>query len=414
MSSSILHIAPYAVTPPRYGTAMRTYCLCREASHAYDVKLFAQKVQKQDINIRFQPKLSHTAPNFVEYASCHPLTLAAYILFCLKLNAPYTGQSSILNLTAPPWLRQELEKACLVNVEFPWQFPWVYQQVGGKKPIVLTAHNVELELFSPERLNLPRSLAKRFMNYIEHQERFAVQHADCIFAMSEENITNLCDLYDISAEKCVVIPNGVDCEMFTPIDPVVRSQRKHALNLVDKQVITFSGAAHPPNIEAVQQILAWADNHPDPQLHYLIIGGVGRSFAHSQRSNVTFTGFVEDTRPYFEATDIAINPMISGSGTNLKQVEYMAMGLPSVTTPKGARGISLQDGTHAFITPLDEFPERLKWLIAHPEVGQMMGVKARNFVTETFDWSIIGKKMVEVYQSLEVSHSQPSRLVSTV
>ena len=31
--------------------------------------------------------------------------------------------------------------------------------------------------------------------------------------------------------------------------------------------------------------------------------------------------------------DIGINPLISGSGTNLKMLEYLSSGLPTVTTP---------------------------------------------------------------------------------
>ena len=34
-----------------------------------------------------------------------------------------------------------------------------------------------------------------------------------------------------------------------------------------------------------------------------------------------------------------INPMISGSGTNIKMFDFMAAGLPIITTDIGARGI---------------------------------------------------------------------------
>ena len=41
--------------------------------------------------------------------------------------------------------------------------------------------------------------------------------------------------------------------------------------------------------------------------------------------------------------DLAINPVTTGSGTNLKMLDYMAAGVPVLSTPHGARGLGLLD-----------------------------------------------------------------------
>ncbi len=46
------------------------------------------------------------------------------------------------------------------------------------------------------------------------------------------------------------------------------------------------------------------------------------------------------------AASVAVNPMVSGSGTNLKIVEYLAAGVPVVSTPFGMRGLDLRPDEH--------------------------------------------------------------------
>ena len=94
-------------------------------------------------------------------------------------------------------------------------------------------------------------------------------------------------------------------------------------------------------------------------------------------------------RPYFEASDIAINPMLSGSGTNLKQLEYMAMGIPVVSTPVGARGIGFKTEVEGFIEDIVSFPAKVKLLISNPSLRARVGTNARIFVKNFFDWAAI-------------------------
>ena len=57
--------------------------------------------------------------------------------------------------------------------------------------------------------------------------------------------------------------------------------------------------------------------------------------------NVVLAGVVTNVakRTLLQSADLALNPMRTGSGTNLKIVEYFAAGIPVVSTPFGARGL---------------------------------------------------------------------------
>lgn len=398
---TLLTLSPYSVVPPQYGGAVRIYNLCRELSQHYRVMHFAQQVQKEQVKASLAPMVQSVTPTYTEYSSRDPLSILLYGIACTKLKCPPILQSEVLNLRAPSWLREQVQQAAVVNVEHPWQFAWVHRQVGGQTPIVITAHNVEAELCSADQFNAPPAIAQALMQEVEKREGFAVRHATRVFTMSDEDTKLFVDRYGIDPDRCVVIPNGVDCQAFTPATPEQRSQRKQELGFADKCLVAFAGSTHLPNREAVQQIIDWATHWTDSRVHFLIIGSIGRAFTHVQLPNVTFTGLVDSTQPYFQAADIAINPMLSGSGTNLKQVEYMAMGLPSIATPIGARGIPLEDGKHGYISPLDEFPARLQWLTQQPDLPDTIGQNARIFAEQNFDWSVIATNLLKVYQSLE-------------
>ena len=107
----------------------------------------------------------------------------------------------------------------------------------------------------------------------------------------------------------------------------------------------FIGSAYPPNIEAVGMIfqqLAPAN----PEVTFVLVGGVSeRAIVEGVSphipSNVRLLGIVSDAErnEAYSAADIAINPMFTGSGTNIKMLDFLAAGLPTITTPIGARGI---------------------------------------------------------------------------
>jgi glycosyltransferase involved in cell wall biosynthesis len=67
----------------------------------------------------------------------------------------------------------------------------------------------------------------------------------------------------------------------------------------------------------------------------------------------TATGRIDRVEPYFAAADAALNPMSSGAGTNVKMCEFIAMRLPIVSTPFGARGLAFEDGKSGFLFEKD-------------------------------------------------------------
>ncbi|MEJ7811822.1 MAG: glycosyltransferase [Gemmatimonadaceae bacterium] len=405
---TLLYLSPYSVVPPQYGGPARIYNLCRELSREYRVMHFAQQVHRRNARVSVAPVIQHVTPTYTEYSSRNPLSMVLQRAGS-RLRWPVVWQSAVLGLSSPRWLREQVERASVITVEHPWQFRWVHEKVGGTKPVVLTAQNVESVLWATGGIRAPSRVAHLLARTVERVERFAVRHATRVFTMSPEDTSELVRRYGVAPERCVVIPNGVACDTLVPATAARRQERKRELGLSGKRVIVFIGSTHGPNRGAVQQIIEWAEGWPDERDHFLIVGGVGRLFPNVRHPRLTITGLVDDSRSFLEAADVAINPIQSGSGTSIKQAEYMALGLPSVATPTGARGITMVDGEHGFVRELGEFPPLLRWLGDHPEVCDRVGAAARAFARLELDWPMIAERAGAVYREIEAaSHLQDS------
>lgn len=61
----------------------------------------------------------------------------------------------------------------------------------------------------------------------------------------------------------------------------------------------------------------------------------------ARRAGVSLPGFVDDPAPILETFTLLLAPIRSGSGTKLKIIESLAMGIPVVTTELGSEGIPI-------------------------------------------------------------------------
>jgi glycosyltransferase involved in cell wall biosynthesis len=68
-----------------------------------------------------------------------------------------------------------------------------------------------------------------------------------------------------------------------------------------------------------------------------------------QSNEIEVTGYVPDISGYFDNARVFVAPLRYGAGLKGKVLQAMSYGLPVVTTPVGAEGISLTDGEDVLI-----------------------------------------------------------------
>lgn len=95
---------------------------------------------------------------------------------------------------------------------------------------------------------------------------------------------------------------------------------------------------------------------------------------------------------------VGVCPVRVGAGIQNKMLEYMACGLPSVTTPLGAEGLDGEDGGHYRVAPTDEaFAQAVLGLLSDERGRGDMGHAARQFVAERYGWRRCLDPMAEAY-----------------
>lgn len=287
-------------------------------------------------------------------------------------------------------IKEEISKSDIVIFCHPYMYPALKPFIE-KKTVIYEALNVEYAL---KKSILKDGLLKNIMLHrLKKCSQNLLTRSDLCFAMSEEDKLQFSQVYDVTISKFRIAPNGVDVNFYADVyqERITRNESGISVPL-----IIFMGSGHPPNVEAAWQIVRdIAPRHP--RMNFIIAGSVcGVIRTEKRGKNVHLTDFIpdEEKKELFKIADIAVNPMISGSGTNLKMFDYMAAGIPIISTPVGARGINLNNGIHAIVCDIDSFPNEIFNLVNDTDLLKTLSQNGRNLAKDQYDWKNIADSMI--------------------
>ena len=131
----------------------------------------------------------------------------------------------------------------------------------------------------------------------------------------------------------------------------------------------------------LREIWPWlTQNIPELTLDVVGINPPSALAAHLATLGISLHANVPSVRPYYEACDVVICPILFGSGTRIKILEAMAYGRPVVSTEVGADGLGLRDGAQILLTPdMAGFGQALLRLARAPELRHAIATQARAF-----------------------------------
>jgi GT2 family glycosyltransferase len=144
-------------------------------------------------------------------------------------------------------------------------------------------------------------------------------------------------------------------------------QREHFETRRD--LVFVGGFPHTPNVDAAKFLvesvmpLIWAAR---PEIRLFLVGyRPPEEIRALANPRVIVTGQVADISLYFEPARISLSPLRYGAGVKGKTVDALRSGIPVVSTPIGAEGISVTHGSSILIaeTP-DEFANCILQLLA--------------------------------------------------
>lgn len=177
----------------------------------------------------------------------------------------------------------------------------------------------------------------------------------------------------------------------------------------DKLVfVAFFG--HPPNEDAAQWLVEsiWPlvkARLPAMQLH--LVGSMPTARVRALASaNVHVTGAVSaaELDRYYREAAVAITPMRFGGGVKLKVVEAMARGVPLVTTPVGAQGLSGLSGRVMVAEEAAAMADAVVALATDHARATAMTASARAYVLEAYSGARMQRAL---WRALAASQALP-------
>ena len=229
--------------------------------------------------------------------------------------------------------------------------------------------------------------------------------ATAISTVNEEDAQDLVRRYQLK-NKVRAIPIGVELRQFAPREGDVCTK-----------VVCFMGNLDwGANIDALDWLVREVAPQvvaDDPQTRFRVIGP-GGSVLREKLSGpvVEFMGYVPSVREATADVAVAVVPVFSGTGMRLKLLEFLSMGIPTVTTSLGAAGLPCVDGKHVLIADgTESFAAAVNKLLSEPKLREKLSKNGPDLASQ-YAWDGIMTKVRDLVSDTLIAFAENSAKVS--
>ncbi|GAP13762.1 glycosyltransferase [Longilinea arvoryzae] len=274
---------------------------------------------------------------------------------------------------------------------------------GIKVPQIITIHDLTTIIF-------PQFFPWLDVFYWKTIEKFSVQRADLIIAVSRNTANDIVKYYGIEPRKVKVIYHGRS-SIFSPAsaDEIANIHKKY--DLPEKYLITVGRIDLKKNLTNLVKAFSIIQNQIDPNLKLVLVGEIYKKCEDKNLTptiqdmglmdKVIFAGRVPDADlPSLYSGAIACAFPSLHEGFGLVGLEAMACGVPIITHNSsaivevvGAAGVKVD------ATNVDELADALTRVINDESLRVQMKLSGLERSKE-FDWKITARMTIESYQQV--------------
>ncbi len=292
----------------------------------------------------------------------------------------------------------EKEQFDVVQLEMLYMAPYVETiRQHSKAMIVLRAHNVEHKIWERIAKDTKFFVKRWYISYLaktlKEYELNALETVDGIAAITRKDAAYF---RKYCSKPIIDIPYGVYPEEFTPkyeIEGKPKFYHIGSMNWMPNEegIRWFVDEVLPKTVEKV------------PNFVYHLAGrNMPEWLTTLNNQNVDVIGEVPDAKEFVANHDVAIVPLLAGSGIRIKIIESMAMGKTVITTRVGAEGILYDEEVNLIIAENKaKMVEAIRAINENPQIAVRIGQAARKLVEETYDNRKIIARLLMFYEQIK-------------
>ena len=266
-----------------------------------------------------------------------------------------------------------------------------------EKPLVFDAHGSSALEEHPNKVDML-------------WEKVITRMANKITVVTDDVKKIFTELYNNPEGKIKVIGNGVDLNLFRPVEKDNRLKENLGIAYHDKVIVfscsTFPITRSPANISALKylvfRLVPKIEEHIE-NIKFVITGGGPKPNPPSP--NVIYTGFVHDLPSYINLADVCIAPyppsaICGTAGAKNKVIEYFACSKPVVSTEEGIRGFDDAVPNRDFLLAKDsdDFVDKLTTVLVDENLSKKLGESAKK-ISLKYDWKALSEEVLNVLKS---------------
>jgi len=302
------------------------------------------------------------------------------------------------------WLRKMKPEFLYVRYAAAMFTPYIFSKIYGTPMII------EINGIMSEEVKLLRKVPNFILKILEFWEKLNCYHAKKIITVTPEIRDYLVRKYSLNSSKIAVIPNGVNTELFKPLDKKECRKKLH----LNKKGYYFGFIGNLAPWEGIDTLLR-AFHHlkkENSNLKLIIVGDGKESLKLKDmidKLELEDKVFLLGSKPYSDipwyisACDILMVTPMGGSCilsglSPLKLYEAFSCSRPVIATQ--IKGLEVVEEIAAGITvPLNnpqELAKAITKILSQKKLWEKMGNNGRKYVEKNHHWEKISQKVREV------------------
>jgi len=309
----------------------------------------------------------------------------------------YVGKVAGTNITQKLPYAMLTADADIIHTHLPtpWSADWTATMAKIRKiPYIVTYHN------DITGHGIADCIAKMYNSTLL---RYTLGNARKII-ITQPNYIQTSPFLKKYNEKVVVIPCGVDTDLFRPTEGIKSTNTIFFLSVLD-EFHKYKGLDYL--LQAINKV---KNRIPDVKL---IIGGQGILLEYYRdiaitlglEHNVEFHGFIRPDKivEYYCSSNVFVLPSVSSTqeGFGMVLLEALACGVPVISTEIVGIAQDIVDSNSGIVvTPrnVDQLSSAIIQLLENADLAKRMGVSGRKLVLKKYTWRNVAEKVEELYE----------------